>query len=114
MKEPDAKQAADYARLVARDLEKDARRGPTGELEILEGVLEVTVDRTGKIEVVVTLGGPRAELVLCDGPPRVEVWWGTGHAIESVALSDRFVKTFLSKFEAFRFSLPYEIPYTTR
>lgn len=69
MQEPDAKQAADYARLVARDLKNDARRGSTGELEILEGVLEVTVDRTGKIEVVVTLGGPRAELVLRDGPP---------------------------------------------
>ena len=88
--------ATDYALTVARNLE--SRLGPdsSGELDILEDVLELTADTTGKLTLVLTVGGPHAELVLGDGEPRVEVWWGGAHHSTSTNLDKRYVEDLLA------------------
>jgi hypothetical protein len=88
--------AADYALTVARNLE--SRLGPdsSGELDILADVIELTADTTGKLTLVLTVGGPHAELVLGDGEPRIEVWWGGAHHTASVNLDERYVEDLLA------------------
>lgn len=88
--------AADYAIELARSLE--ARLGPEtdGDLDMLDDVLELTADTTGRLTVVLTVGGPHAELILGDGEPRVEVWWGSSNHTTPVNLDERFVEAFLA------------------
>jgi len=88
--------AADYALTVARNLESRLGPGSSGELDILEDVLELTADTTGKLTLVLTVGGPHAELVLGDGEPRIEVWWGGAHHTASVNLDERYVEDLLA------------------
>jgi hypothetical protein len=88
--------AADYAIELARSLEARLGPGTGGELDILEDVLELTADTNGTLTVVLTIGGPHAELILGAGSPRIEVWWGGKHATELVNLDDNLVDTFLT------------------
>ena len=87
--------AANYALELAQTLEGRLGPGTDGEFDILHDAIELTADTNGRLTVVLTVGGPHAELILGDGTPRVHVWWGGKHAIELVNLDERFVDAFL-------------------
>ena len=89
----------DYALRLATSLEETLAPGAVVEDDILEdfleGILEMVADTHGALRIVLTLGGPRAELVLGDGAPRVEVWWGIDHNTISANIDEGFVDDFL-------------------
>lgn len=87
--------ALDYALRLAASLEETLTPGDVEDEEFLEGILEMVADTHGALRVVLTLGGPRAELVLGDGAPRVEVWWGADHHACSANIDEGFVDDFL-------------------
>ena len=85
----------DYALRLATSLEETLAPGAVEDDDFLEGILEMVADTHGALRIVLTLGGPRAELVLGDGAPRVEVWWGSDHYARSANIDEDFVDDFL-------------------
>lgn len=96
-------QARDYALEMAGSLEERLATGTVEDDGILEDdredflddILEMVADTHGALRVVLTLGGPRAELVLGDGAPRIEVSWGRDRHACQANIDEGFVADFL-------------------
>lgn len=97
-------QARDYALRVAASLEERLAPGAVEDDDILEDdredflddILEMVADTHGALRLVLTLGGPRAELVLGDGAPRIEVSWGRDRHACQANIDEGFVADFLA------------------
>jgi hypothetical protein len=85
-------QARDYALALATSLEQRVAPGADEPFDVPEDVLEFIADTQNVLRLVLTLGGPRAELVLGDGAPRVEVWWGGNHHTCSTNINETLVE----------------------
>lgn len=87
--------AQQHAVAVAEMLEKRLSAGDPGEFDMLEDILELKANTEGALFVVLTTGGPHVELVLGQGTPRIEVWWGGSHGTTHVHLDDTAVEAFV-------------------
>lgn len=96
-------QARDYALRLAASLEERLASGAVEDDDLLDeepggfldDILEMVADTHGGLRVVLTLGGPRAELVLGDGAPRIEVSWGRDRHACQANIDEDFVADFL-------------------
>ena len=87
--------AQTHAAAVAAILEQRLVTGDPAEFDMLEEILELKATTEGALIVVLTTGGPHVELVLGQGSPRIEVWWGGSHATTHVNLDERAVEAFV-------------------
>ena len=96
-------QARDYALRLAASLEERLASGAFEDDDLLDeepgdfldDILEMVADTHGALHLVLTLGGPRAELVLGDGAPRIEVSWGRDRHACQANIDEDFVAEFL-------------------
>jgi hypothetical protein len=89
-------QARAYAVEMAEMLEQQLAPGAVEDFDVLENVLEFIADTRNVLRVVLTTGGPHAELVLGDGAPRIEVWWGGAHHSCWANIDENFVDDFVA------------------
>jgi hypothetical protein len=95
MQAPTTNHAQAHAVAVAEMLESNLPGGDPAELDMLDQVLELKANTEETLFVVLTTGGPHVELVLGDGSPRIEVWWGGSHGTAHVNLDDAAVEAFV-------------------
>jgi hypothetical protein len=88
-------QAQAHAAAVAEMLEQQLSAGDPAEFNMIEDILELKANTEGALFVVLTLGGPHVELVLGEGSPRIEVWWGGSHGTTHVNLDEQAVEAFV-------------------
>ena len=65
-----------YAVELAAALERALAPGAVSDTGILDEAFFFVADTRHILRVALAVGSPHAELVLGDGTPRVEVWWG--------------------------------------
>ena len=87
--------AQNHAVAVAEMLEQRLSTGDPADFDMLEDVLELKATTEGALIVVLTTGGPHVELVLGQGSPRIEVWWGGSHGTTHVNLDENAVEAFV-------------------
>jgi hypothetical protein len=86
----------DAALAWAEQLEEALAPGSVKDYEVLDDALELIADTRRVLRVVLSTGGPHTELVLGDGAPRIEVWWGGDHFKCVADLDSDFVDDFVA------------------